>query len=505
MAGVVPGSSAWVAQAGLVALLVGAMLLAARLLRLGFLSNFLPRSVLTGFLAGVGLSVAASQLPDVLGLPPVSGGFLPTLIHVLQSLGEVVPATALVAAVVIAGTVILERLAPRLPAPLLAAVGGIAVALVVDLPARGVALVGAVPGGLPGLGLPSAGLGDAPGLLATAAGIFIVVIAQSAATSRSFAARHGHDVDENADLVGLGVASLAAGLTGTFPVNGSPTKSAVVDQAGGRSQWRCWSWPASPSSSSSSPGPLLARLPVPVLAAIVTVVALRLIDRHTFLAVARVRPDEALVAGLTAVTVVLVGVEAGIIVAVVLSIVDHVRRNYQPSDAVITHRDGQWETERPVAGARSEPGMVAYRFGASLFYANADLFDTEVRELVRGGSPPVRCLVLDAAAINDVDYSAAEMLRQLLPALQQAGVRLYPARVQPSVLALLQRYGLGPLLPQHLYDSLAGAYEAARQAAAADLATGDAASGVSGGTPPGAAAGDAAGSRAPPSPAPGRP
>ena len=230
------GWARYVRLAGLAALLTGAMLLAARLARLSFLANFLSRTVLVGFLTGVGIQVAAGQLPDMLGVTAPGGQTLPKLAGTVRALPHVHWADVAMSIAVIVVVVVTHRINRRIPGALIAVIIAIVVRLAADLADHGVAVVGHVPRGLPSLGLPALGWHDAAALLGVAVSMFVVILAQSAATSRAYAAKYEEPFSEAADLVGLGAANAAAAFSGTFVVNGSPTKTQIVDSAGGRSQ-----------------------------------------------------------------------------------------------------------------------------------------------------------------------------------------------------------------------------------------------------------------------------
>jgi sulfate permease, SulP family len=443
-----PGSPRWVALAGLTAIMAGVLLLVARLLRLGFLANFLSRTVLVGFLAGVGVQVAISQVPDMLGLHVHAPSTIDKLTGTGRHLTDIHAASLAVALGVLAVLVVGERVIPRVPAGLIAVVGAIVVSWVADLPAHGVAIVGPVPRGLPSLGVPHVDHTVLVSLLPIALSIFVIVLAQSAATSAVFAALHGEEVDTNADLVGLGVANLAAGLSGTFMVNGSPTKTGVVDQAGGRSQLAQLTTAATVVLVLVALTKPLSWLPQAALAAVVFRIAIGLIDVRTLRRIAEVRIDEFIVAALTAATVVVLGVEQGIILAVAASIVVHVRRDYEPFDALLVPADdGSIDTEPVAPGDESAPGLIVYRFGAGLFYANSSRFVHEIRALVAHAPHPVRCVIVDASALSDVDYTAGFVVGELENRLRQRGVALAFAHMDERVRAQLDRYQTLPIGP----------------------------------------------------------
>ena len=444
------------------------MLLAARLAQLAFLANFLSRTVLVGFLAGVGIQVAAGQLPDMLGITAAGQQTLPRLLRVARALPHVHPADVAISIGVIVIVVAARRITRRIPGPLIAVIIAIIVSWAVGLASHGVAVVGNVPRGLPSLGLPALGWHDTAALLGAAASMFVVILAQSAATSRAYAVKYEEPFSEATDLVGLGAANAAAAFSGTFVVNGSPTKAQMVDSAGGRSQL------AQLTASAAVlvvlvllTGPL-AYLPDAALAAVVFLIAVQLIDVKEMRQIRACRKRESVIALLTAVAVVTLGVEYGIVVAVVASIVDHLRHSYSPLNSVLMKSAaGHWHATPVGPGARTQEGLVVYRFGTSLYYANAAKLLEDVAALVGHGGP-LRWLVVDCAAIGDVDYTASTALVKLIEHVHQRGVRLVLTSVLGPVRQQLDRYGI---CPDAFYDTPGQALEAFH-AAAPDGATG---------------------------------
>ena len=457
----VAGSERYVRLAGLAALLAGAMLLVARLARLGFLANFLSRTVLVGFLTGVGIQVAVGQLPDMLGIPTASRQTLPRLLEVARALTHAHPADVAVSIGVIVIVVTARRITRRIPGPLIAVIIAIIVSWAVGLASHGVAVVGNVPRGLPSLGLPALGWHDAAALLGAAASMFVVILAQSAATSRAYAVKYEESFSENTDLVGLGAANTVAAFSGTFVVNGSPTKAQMVDSAGGRSQL------ASLTASAvvllvlvllTAP---LAYLPDAALASVVFLIAIQLIDVKEMRQIRACRKRESAVALLTAVAVVTLGVEYGIVLAVVASIVDHLRHSYSPLNSVLVKTPaGHWHAAPVTPGARTEEGLVVYRFGTSLYYANAAKLLEDVATLIGHGGQ-LRWLVVDCAAIGDVDYTASAVLVKVIEYVRQRHVRLVLSSVLGPVRQQLDQYGICATLgPDAFYDTPGQALEA---------------------------------------------
>ncbi len=440
------GSPAYVRLAGLAALLAGAMLLAARLARLGFLANFLSRTVLVGFLAGVGVQVAAGQLPDMLGITAAGRQTLPRLLDTLRALPRAHPADVAVSAAVIVVVVAARRITRRIPGPLIAVIVAILVSWAVGLARHGVAVVGNVPRGLPGLELPALGWHDAAALLGASASMFVVILAQSAATSRAYAVKYEEEFSQAADLVGLGAANAVAGFTGTFVVNGSPTKVQMVDSAGGRSQLSQLTAAAVVLVVLVLFTGTLADLPDAALAAVVFLIAVQLVNLTEMRHIRACRRREYGVALLTTAAVVILGVEYGIALAVVASIVDHLRHSYSPLNSVLVKSaEGHWQAVPVTPGARTEEGLVVYRFGTSLYYANAAKLVEDVAALAGHGGP-LRWLVVDCPAIGDVDYTASAALVKVVEHLRRRQVRLVFSSVLGPVRKQLDGYGISAAL-----------------------------------------------------------
>jgi MFS superfamily sulfate permease-like transporter len=432
-------SPRYVALAGTVALLTGGFLLIARLLKLGFLADFLSQTVLVGFLTGVGFQVGIAVLGELLGLEVHSRRSIGQLFEVVRDLSQVRMITLLISAVVVAVILGLRWLAPKAPGALIAVAGAIAASMFWDFAGHGVAVVGPVSGGLPRLGLPAMTWHDINQLVTIAGSCVVMIVAQSAATARFYATRHHQRLDEDADLIGLSAANAAAALSGTFVVDGSPTQTAMVEASGGQSQLAQIATAAVVAIVLLFLTKPLQYLPRCALGAIVFVIAARLVDLSGLRDIQRESPGEFALALLTAAIVVLIGVEQAIVLAMVLSLFRVLNHSYHPQTGVLVQGEqGLWETKPAVAEAVTEPGLVIYRFGAALFYANAGLFAHEVRMLARGSA--VRWLVVDAEAITNVDYSAARMLRDLNQDLKQINVEFSFARTATSLRADLIRH-----------------------------------------------------------------
>ena len=452
---VAPSPEKYLALTSLIGLVAGGILLLARLLRLGFLADFLSRTVLVGFLTGVGIQVALGELHGMLGIEKGGHGVIRQLLFTLHHLPQTNLTSLFIALTVVGVIVGSELFAPRFPGALLAVIGMIAASAVFHWGDRGVHVVGAVPSGLPHLGIPDVTSADVMLILPIAFSCFIVILAQSAATSRAYAMRYRDNFSQNVDLVGLSLANAAAACSGTFVVNGSPTKTAMVDTAGGRSQWSHLTTAAVVLLVLLFLTRPLSFLPEAVLAAIVFLIGVKLVDHKGLAEIRRQKPREFALALATAGTVVFLGVEAGIILAALVSLLQHVRRSYQPHTAVVVRdADDHWRLEDPVPGRMIVPGLVMYWFGADLFYANVGSFSEDVRRLVNESPSPVRWLVIDSGAITSVDYSAGRALTELFQDLKKAGLVIALARAQVRTRGDLEQLGLKDLIgTNHFFDS----------------------------------------------------
>ncbi len=455
--GAVAESTQYVELASLAALMCGVLLLLCRVLRLGFIANFLSRSVLIGFLTGVGIQVAMGQLAGIFGITGISGTTLQKFFDTLKAIPTETNVPTLVLSLAVLATAVgLPLINKKIPAALIAVLGAILLSYLVPLTDYGITLLGPVPSGLPTLGLPTEVMTAAniASLLPTVIGIVVVILAQSAATSSAYALKYGDSFDENLDLVGLSAASIGAGISGTFVVNGSPTKTEMVDGAGGKSQ-------IAQLTAGAIVVIVLLFLTVPlsympncVLSAIVFLIGIKLIDIKGMRGIARVRTGEFAVAAVTATIVVVVGVEQGVISAMFLSILEHLYHSYKPLDVLLAATpEGAVTVSKLSDGTQTEPGLLIYRFGASLYYANASRFSEEVMELVEAADPKLRWFAMEASSIGDIDYSGADALRRMDQELKTHDITLVMFDVDDRVKALLDSYGLTAAIgPERIFD-----------------------------------------------------
>lgn len=424
------GSGEYLALAGLLALMVGVLLIAAAAVGLGFMADFLSRTVLVGFLTGVGIQVALRALSELLGLKAPHHGTVMMIFTDWQQFSAINPHVLIVAALVLA--VILgcgylsKRLNRSIPGAMLAVIGAIAASWMLDLGAR-MPVVGTVPVGLPALSIPDVEWSWSLlwQLLPTALAMVVVVLAQSAATARAYAARYREPLNETQDLTGLGLANIGAAFTGTFVVNGSPTKTEMVDSAGGRSQISLLVASAVVLITLVFLTRPLSYLPEAVLSAVVLLIGLKLIDMQGLKDIYRQRRPEFWVAITTAGVVLAFGVEQGIVFAILFSLIVHTRHGYQPNNLLIVpETSGHWRGKALGSNAQAAHGLLIYRFNHAMYYANSERMQAEILRLAEAADPPLKFLCVDVSAVDDVDYTAIETLRDIHAALKARSVSL---------------------------------------------------------------------------------
>ncbi|NUR85675.1 MAG: STAS domain-containing protein [Nonomuraea sp.] len=417
------------ALAGLLALLVAAILLIGYVLRAGVVMRLMSGPVLTGYLAGSAVVIVLSQLPKVTGIRhgPGEADF--------WALG----CALLTAAVVL----LVRRFAPRLPGPLIALVLATAAATVAGLVGH-LKVLGTVAGGLPVPHLGGITMKDVTGLLGPAASVALLVYAGSVLTARALAAREGREVDVQQEFLGYGAANAGAGLLGGFPANASDSRSLLLANSGARSQVACVLAGVALLLTLLILMPLVTNLPQAALGAVIIVTAVGLVDLKEFRRLWRVRRSDFVMAVVTAVSVLVFGVLQGIVAGVVVSLLEVLRRAVMPYTAVLG-RTGESRAFRDIAtytDAETLPGLVVYRFDAPLFFANADTLRDDLRRLCETAEPPVRRVVLNAEAIYDLDTTGVAVLHKVLDEFDRDGVRLEVARAHTSVRTLMRATGL---------------------------------------------------------------
>jgi len=449
------------AVATTLALLVGAVLVAARLLRLGFLANFISKPVLVGFEAGVGVVIVIGALKSVLGLHFASHGSVGILLELPSLLPQVHVQTLLVAAAGIVVLMGLPRLLPRLSAPLTWVAVSIAVAALFDLQGLGVKSVGAVPSGLPALAWPE--LRFVASLWPAALGIALMSFTESVAAARTFQQRDDMPVDANRELLAVGAANLAAAAVGGMPAGGGTSQTAIADKAGARSQMAQWVNALVVLLTLLLLSNVIGLLPDPALGALILVLGLGMVKPAAFRAIARVRRDEFLWALATLAGVVLIGTLQGILIAVAISMLTLLYHANHPPVYRGAYSRAQGVFRRAGDNAQDEtfPGLLLLRTEGRLNFANAANVAARMQALIAQTQPPPQVIVLDCSAIPDIEYTALLMLTEAEQSLRARGMRLWLAGVAPDLRQLLDRTPLGAALgPQRVFHNLFKALEA---------------------------------------------
>lgn len=433
----------YVALAAALAVAMGVLLFLAGLLRLGFIADFFGKPVLLGYINGVALIVIASQFGKLLGVGVASRDFFPIVREVIEKLGDANGATVVLSAVLLAIAIIVKRVFAAIPQSLVVLAAGLLIAAALDLPSHDIATVGDVQGGLPPFGVPDVGLNDFRDLLLPAAAFSLVAFADLIATVRTFAQRHGYDVDANRELTALGSANVIGGLTSAFPVSSSNSRSAVNDAGGARSQVAVIVAAVVVGFFLLFAMPLIKPLPSAALGVIIVVAAAGLINVRSIWRLRHVRPAEVALAVVAFGGVLVFGVIGGVVVAIALSIGVFLYRSARPHDAVLGRSndvDGYHDVER-LDDAETLPGLLVYRFDAPPFFVNAEYLRSRVLALA-DASDDLSWLVLNAEAWTFVDATAIDVLARLQEELQQRGVVLGFARLKGRQREIFAETGL---------------------------------------------------------------
>jgi high affinity sulfate transporter 1 len=451
------------ALAAALAVLVGLVCVIAGLLRLGFIGDLLSQPILVGYMAGVALIMVLSQLGRLTGIETATDDLLAGLVEIAGRLGEVHLPTLAVGLGVVVFLILVAWLRPGVPGPLIAVIGATAAVALLGLEDAGVVVVGDIPAGLPPAGLPAIELRDIPLLAASALGVAVVAYTDVILTGRAFADRRGYAIDANAELLALGGANIAAGLTAGMPVSSSGSRTAIGDSVGGRTQLAAIVAGLAVIVVLVALGGLLARFPSAALGGLVVFAGLRLIDVAGLRRLGRFRPSELVLAIAAAVGVLVAGVLVGILIAIALSVMDLFARVARPAAAVLGRAPG-------VAGmhditdypdAVTLPGLVVFRYDAPLCFANANDFRLRALAAVEAETEPVEWFLLNTEANVEVDLTAADALGKLHDDLDARGIVFALARVKQDLREQLERIGLITHIgPERIFATLPVALEA---------------------------------------------
>ena len=466
------------------------------LFRLAFLANFLSRAVMAGFITGLGVEVFTNQVRKILAAPHVAGaasgalaaaeqikeamaaslnteGYFVEVIAMVQSIPHANLYSVAIGVSAFLFVRLMKRYAPKVPGALVALVLLTSLVAMLDLPAKGVAVLGnTIPSGLPALTLPTIPLADYLRLLPGALAIVAILLCEGLLVVRSYSNKYGYKADGDQMLFAYGAANLAAGFTGSLLTGNSPSRSAAMDASGSRSQLPSLVAAATIAVVMLFFTDLLAFLPNAALAGIVANAVLSLIEVHEFRELWRMRRSEFWIAVVCLLSVLALGPLRAVLIAFLLSTIDVVRRASNPVTATLTEApDGSYFVPFDAAQAAGLPGLVVYRFGAPLYFANATRFLDDVERLIAQAPAPARWFVLDAEAIVDVDTTGAGALRQAMTLLAKRKITFVVSRADRAFRSWLEQYDLmefidaGRFYPTNRHAAAAFRAEAAGVAA----------------------------------------
>lgn len=460
------GSPQYAVYAAMLALMVGAIVTAGGLLKMGWIADLLSVPVTAGFLAGIAIHIVISQLPALLGLPGGSGSVFDRVSAIAADWGNINLYSVALGIGVFLIVFFSERISARIPGALIAlALATLAVTLF-GLTAHGVHVLGALPEGLPKLSMPAVALEDLRTLVPMALLIAMIVMVQTAATTRSFAGQDGGAPDVNRDFVGVGAGSLFAGLIGAFPVNASPPRTAIVSETGGRSQFGGLLAAAIVLLLVLFGGGLLANVPDAALAGILLFVAQRILRWQTFAGTFRQAPIEFLLIAITAIAIVALPIEIGVAIGIGLSLLHGVWSTTQTKVIEFENVPGTsiWWPPSSSSGSKVErvPGVLVAAFQAPLSFVNADQFSRGFRGMIDARAGSLKHVVFEASSVIDIDYTAAQALSDVIAYCRNRGITFCIARMESvRAQAALARFGIaGELGPNMIFRSVDNAIAA---------------------------------------------
>ena len=428
----------------LAALLVGAWCVLGFIGRLGFISEFLSRPILAGYVFGSGIIIVISQLEALFGLDIDTNLYTTDIGAVVRNLGDADGLTTLLGLSTVVLVLALRRLAPKIPAPLVAVVLGIVAVAVFNLDEEGVAVVGNIDAGVPVPGVPNVSFDQFTQLLLPALGIALLAYPDSFLTARSLASTGGYTLDPDQEFLAVGTSNLASGLLQGFPVNGSQSRSFVQSDAGGQTNLVGLICAGLVLLTLFFLTGLFENLPSAVLAGIVIVAGLGLFALDDFKALWRIRRSEFWLGTATVASVLVLGMLGGIAFAIGLSLVVTLYRVVRPHTAGLGRVAGT-DTYRDIDRHRAAhpiPGLLVYRIDDELFFANAAFVVSDVKQRLVESEPPASALIIDAEGVSDIDTTAVQQLEELVEELEEADVTVTFARVRGPVRDMLQRAGI---------------------------------------------------------------
>ena len=446
------------------ALMVGLLLFFAGVFRLGWIADLLSIPVTTGFLAGISVHIVISQLPGILGVAAPDGAMLQRIATLATHLNAANPLTLVIGLGVLAIIALSERIDARIPGALIGLALASAGAALLGLEGRGVSVLGAVSAAPPALALPDISVGRLPGLLSLSLIIAVVVMVQTAATTRSFPSSPDEPPDVDRDFVGVGIGSILSGLVGAFPVNASPPRTAVVSETGGRSQLAGLAAAAIVIALLVFGASLLGRIPNAALGGVLLFVALRIVRVNQIVAIYRQSLGEFFLIVVTAAAIIVLPIEQGVGLGIALSLLHGTWTTTQARLVVFERVPGTsiWWPSSPNLPGEQEPEIIVAGFQAPLSFLNAYHFRRDVLDALQSATQAARLLVLEATGIVEIDFTAAQILGDLIRRCHADGVDFAIARLESiRAQAAMARFGVNDLLgPDHSFRSVEEAIQA---------------------------------------------
>lgn len=454
--------------------LAGLFCIAASFLRLGALADFLSKPILVGFLNGISLYILVGQFGKLLGFSLTAGGIVPKLLEVAQEIDQIHWPTLAVGLGTLVAYIVSRRALPRWPAPLVALVGsGLGVALL-GLDARGVAVVGSVPAGLPVFKLPTVSLDLLDEVAGAAAGLALITFTSMMLTARSFAAKNHYEIDADREIAALGAANIAAALSQGFAISGADSRTAMADASGGRTQVTGLVAAAAIALVLLFLTEPLRYVPIAGLGAVLIMASLSLLDLQTLRQFYRLDRTEFALSLLATFGVIWVGAIQAIVVAVILALLRFVQLTARPRAEVLGAVEGLpgFHSVTRHAKARTDAGLVLFRFSAPLVFFNAPHFKHEAHAAIDAAGPDLKWFVIDALPLTQVDVTGIFELEELARSLSARGAELVLAGRMTEIAEWRKTKGHDEsrVVPRHLptLKEAVRAYRATRAAASAD-------------------------------------
>jgi sulfate permease, SulP family len=450
------GSAEYQALAVALALMVGVILISGSLFRMGWIANLLSTPVTVGFLAGISVHILVSQLPGVLGLPAPNGPMLDRIFELVQQLGATNLYTLAIGLGVLAVVAGSEAISAKIPGALVGLVAATIAVIAAGLEAKGVAVVGAVPASLPMPSLPEIAPEKWAKLVPLALLIAIVVMVQTAATTRAFPSDPDKPADVDRDFLGVGAGSVLAGLFGAFPVDASPPRTGIVSETGGRTQLSSLFAAAIVLALLAFGATLLRHVPEAALGGVLLFVALRIIRVGQIVRIYRQSSGEFLLVVATAAAIIVLPIEQGVAVGIGLSLLHGIWTITRARLVSFEHVPGTtiWWPSNPQAAQEPHPDVAVVGLQAPLSFLNAENFGTDVQKVLKSATP--RLLVLEASGVVEIDFTAAQMLLDLVAECRRKNVAFAVARLESTrAQEAFERFGIYDVLPkEHVFRSV---------------------------------------------------